>query len=61
MTIYEADWICPVSSPPIRNGAIAVENGRMSSATRRHRRIGVVVFRDAPSFRVSSMLTPISS
>ena len=29
MTIYEADWICPVSSPPIRNGSIAVENGRI--------------------------------
>jgi cytosine/adenosine deaminase-related metal-dependent hydrolase len=29
MTIYEADWICPVSSPPIRNGCIAVENGRI--------------------------------
>src|ERR1041385_2263887 len=29
MTIYEADWICPVSSPPVRNGSIAVENGRI--------------------------------
>src|SRR5262245_29115967 len=27
MTIYEADWICPVSSPPILNGSIAVDNG----------------------------------
>ena len=29
MTIYEADWVCPVSSAPIPNGAIAVENGRI--------------------------------
>ena len=29
MTIYETDWICPISSPPIRNGSIAVENGRI--------------------------------
>ena len=31
MTIYEADWICPVSSPPIRNGSIAVDNGKIVS------------------------------
>jgi 5-methylthioadenosine/S-adenosylhomocysteine deaminase len=30
MTVYEADWICPVSSPPIRNGRIAVENGKIA-------------------------------
>ena len=30
MTIYEADWICPVSSPPIRNGQLAVQNGEIS-------------------------------
>ena len=29
MTVYEADWICPIASPPIRNGAISVENGRI--------------------------------
>ena len=29
MTIFEADWICPVSSPPIRNGRLAVENGKI--------------------------------
>lgn len=28
MTIFEADWVCSISSPPVRNGAIAVENGR---------------------------------
>src|SRR4051812_43535497 len=27
MTIYEADWVCPVSTPPIRNGSVAVEGG----------------------------------
>jgi 5-methylthioadenosine/S-adenosylhomocysteine deaminase len=25
MTIFNADWICPVSGPPIRNGSLAVE------------------------------------
>jgi 5-methylthioadenosine/S-adenosylhomocysteine deaminase len=30
MTIYEADWICPISSPPVRNGCIAVEEGRIA-------------------------------
>ncbi len=29
MTIFEADWVCPVSSPPVRNGRLAVENGRI--------------------------------
>jgi cytosine/adenosine deaminase-related metal-dependent hydrolase len=29
MTIYEADWVCPISSPPVRNGSLAVENGRI--------------------------------
>jgi 5-methylthioadenosine/S-adenosylhomocysteine deaminase len=29
MTVYEADWLCPVSTPPVRNGSIAVENGRI--------------------------------
>ncbi len=30
MTIYEADWICPASSAPVRNGSLAVENGKIS-------------------------------
>ena len=29
MTVYEADWVCPATAEPIRNGAIAVENGRI--------------------------------
>jgi 5-methylthioadenosine/S-adenosylhomocysteine deaminase len=29
MTVYEADWVCPVSSPPIRKGRIGVEDGRI--------------------------------
>jgi len=29
MTVYEADWLCPVSTPAVRNGRIAVENGRI--------------------------------
>ena len=31
MTVYEADWICPVSSTPVRGGRIAVENGRIAA------------------------------
>ena len=31
MTIYQADWVCPISSPPVRNGAIAVRDGRIVS------------------------------
>jgi cytosine/adenosine deaminase-related metal-dependent hydrolase len=29
MTVYEADWICPATSAPIRDGAMAVEHGRI--------------------------------
>ena len=32
MTIYEADWLCPVSGPPVRGGRLAVENGRVIDA-----------------------------
>jgi len=28
---FEADWICPISSAPIRNGSLRVENGRIES------------------------------
>jgi 5-methylthioadenosine/S-adenosylhomocysteine deaminase len=31
MTTYEADWICPISSAPVRNGRLVVENGRITS------------------------------
>jgi len=31
MTVYEADWVCPVAGPPIKDGAIAVEAGRIVS------------------------------
>ncbi len=30
MTAFEADWICPVSSKPLRNGRLVVEHGRIS-------------------------------
>ena len=30
MTIFEADWICPVSVPPIRNGSLAVADGTIA-------------------------------
>jgi 5-methylthioadenosine/S-adenosylhomocysteine deaminase len=30
MTIYEADWVCPASSPPIRDASIAVDHGRIT-------------------------------
>jgi 5-methylthioadenosine/S-adenosylhomocysteine deaminase len=32
MTIYEADWVCPISSPPVRNGRLAVENQKIHEA-----------------------------
>jgi len=35
MTVYEADWICPISSPPVRNGRIGVENGKLVPPTDR--------------------------
>ena len=31
MTFYEADWICPATSEPIRDGAIAVDGGRIAA------------------------------
>lgn len=31
MTVYEADWICPISSPPVRNGRITVADGRITA------------------------------
>ena len=37
MTIFEADWICPISSPPIRNGSLVVENGKIRSVAPRPR------------------------
>ncbi|HET9132563.1 MAG TPA: amidohydrolase family protein, partial [Terriglobia bacterium] len=30
MTVYEADWICPATSKPIYNGAIAIEGNRIT-------------------------------
>lgn len=29
MTVYEADWVCPVSAEPVRQGRIAVEQERI--------------------------------
>src|SRR6267142_997491 len=42
MTIFEADWLCPVSSAPVRNGRLAVENGRIArdAAGDGHDRVG---------------------
>jgi 5-methylthioadenosine/S-adenosylhomocysteine deaminase len=34
MIVYEADWVCPATSPPIPNGAIVIENGRISAVGR---------------------------
>ena len=39
MTVYEADWICPVSSPPVRNGRVAVENGKLVPLTEKESRL----------------------
>jgi cytosine/adenosine deaminase-related metal-dependent hydrolase len=29
MTIYEADWVCPISSAPVRSGRLAVRKGKI--------------------------------
>lgn len=39
MTIYEADWICPVSSSPVRNGRIAVQNEKLIAQTDKDARV----------------------
>lgn len=33
MNIFEADWVCSVSSPPIRNGRVAVDGDVISTAS----------------------------
>jgi len=38
MIVYEADWVCPISSPSIPNGAIGIENGRLTKVGRAGRR-----------------------
>jgi 5-methylthioadenosine/S-adenosylhomocysteine deaminase len=30
MTVYRAAWICPIASPPIRDGWFVVDNGRIA-------------------------------
>jgi 5-methylthioadenosine/S-adenosylhomocysteine deaminase len=30
-TVYSADWVVPVGAPPIRDGAVAVEDGRIAA------------------------------
>ena len=37
MTIFEADWVCPVSAPPIHNGSLAVEGEKIIAAAPTHR------------------------
>jgi cytosine/adenosine deaminase-related metal-dependent hydrolase len=29
--VYSADWVLPVDAPPIRDGAVAIENGRIAA------------------------------
>jgi 5-methylthioadenosine/S-adenosylhomocysteine deaminase len=31
MAVYSADWVLPIEGPPIRDGAIAVEDGRIAA------------------------------
>lgn len=31
MQVYSADWVLPVDAPPIRDGAVAVEDGRIAA------------------------------
>jgi 5-methylthioadenosine/S-adenosylhomocysteine deaminase len=44
MTIYEADWVCPVSSPPAPNGSIAVEDGRIVDRRQENARDEIIRF-----------------
>ena len=37
MTIFEADWVCPVSAPPLHNGSLAVEGEKIIAAGPTHR------------------------
>ena len=30
-TVLSADWVLPISGPPIRDGAVAIENGRVAA------------------------------
>ena len=30
MIVYEADWVCPVSGPPLRHGALAITDGAVA-------------------------------
>jgi cytosine/adenosine deaminase-related metal-dependent hydrolase len=30
-TVYSADWVLPVGAPPIRDGAVAIEDGRIAA------------------------------
>jgi 5-methylthioadenosine/S-adenosylhomocysteine deaminase len=34
MMFYEADWVCPISSAPLRNSCLAVENGKIAAVSR---------------------------
>ena len=31
MIVYRAEWVCPIDGPPIRDGAVAVEEGRIAA------------------------------
>ena len=31
MIVYRAEWVCPIDRPPIRDGAVAVEGGRIAA------------------------------
>ena len=58
MTIYEADWVCPVSSAPVRHGRLGVDNGAISMPRQMQTSFA---FPDAPLFPASSTLTRTSN
>src|SRR5918993_1012047 len=36
MVVYRADWVCPIAAPPVRDGWVAVENGRITATGEAH-------------------------
>jgi cytosine/adenosine deaminase-related metal-dependent hydrolase len=44
MTVFQADWICPISSPPIRNGSLTIEGDKIVGLTPGNETAGSLTF-----------------
>jgi len=40
MTAYRAAWVCPIDQPPVKDGLVIVEGGRIVAAGSRHAGVG---------------------